>query len=176
MENTPPFDPGKRHALGKILGIGTGHLKSKVNLYLDQGATIVAADTGPQGGYDAAEPNPWDKYQDCSHSHWHNALMWGQGISNASIAGPGLLWGKGLTRGRGETGAGVGDKTISLKNCHNVTIRDIYFCASVPHGSHFAILATGVDNLTIDNVILGTNRDGMDIDCCRNVRVSDCTE
>jgi hypothetical protein len=31
-----------------------------------------------------------------------------------------------------------------------------------------------VDNLTIENVKIDTNRDGMDIDCCRNVRVSDC--
>ena len=33
---------------------------------------------------------------------------------------------------------------------------------------------TGVDNLTIDNLKLDTDRDGMDIDCCRNVRVSNC--
>ena len=37
------------------------------------------------------------------------------------------------------------------------------------------ILATGVDNLTIDNLKIDTNRDGMDIDCCRNVRVSNCS-
>jgi len=147
------------------------HLKSKVSLYLDHGATILAAETGEQGSYDPAEPNPWDKYQDFGHSHWHNALLWGEGISDVSIVGPGLIWGKGLTRGRGETGAGVGDKSISLKNCHNITIRDI----SILHGGHFGILATGVDNLTIDNVLLDTNRDGMDIDCCRNVRVSNCT-
>ena len=34
---------------------------------------------------------------------------------------------------------------------------------------------TGVDNLTIDNLTIDTDRDGMDIDCCRNVRVSNCT-
>ena len=34
---------------------------------------------------------------------------------------------------------------------------------------------TGVDNLTIDNVKVDTNRDGFDIDACRNVRVSNCT-
>jgi polygalacturonase len=147
------------------------HLKSNVDLYLDQGATILAAETGEQGSYDPAEPNAWDKYQDFGHSHWHNALLWGEGISDVSILGPGLMWGKGLTKGRGETGAGVGDKSISLKNCHNITLRDI----SILHGGHFAILATGVDNLTIDNVMLDTNRDGMDIDCCHNVRVSNCT-
>jgi len=43
------------------------------------------------------------------------------------------------------------------------------------HGGHFAILATGVDNLTIDNLKIDTNRDGMDIDCCHNVRISNCS-
>ncbi len=149
------------------------HLKSNVVLYLDQGATILAAETpeGGREGYDPAELNSWDQYQDFGHSHWHNSLMWGEGMENISILGPGRIWGKGLTRGKNERGAGVGDKSISLKNCHNVTIRDI----SILHGGHFGILATGVDNLTIDNVKIDTNRDGMDIDCCRNVRVSNCS-
>src|SRR2546421_10497541 len=64
-----------------------------------------------------------------------------------------------------------GNKSISLKLCRNVIIRDI----SILHGGHFAILATGVDNLTIDNVKIDTNRDGIDIDACKNVRVSNCT-
>ena len=67
--------------------------------------------------------------------------------------------------------AGIGNKSIALKNCHNVILRDF----SILHGGHFAILATGVDNLTIDNLKIDTNRDGMDIDCCRNVRVSNCS-
>jgi polygalacturonase len=148
------------------------HLKSNVALYLDRGATVVGGDTGEQGGaYDAAEPGVNNEYEDFGHRHWHNAMMWGEELENVSILGPGLIWGKGLTRGRNETGKGVGDKTIALKRCHNVTIRDI----SILHGGHFGILATGVDNLTIDNLIIDTNRDGMDIDCCRNVRVSNCT-
>ena len=32
-----------------------------------------------------------------------------------------------------------------------------------------------MDNLTIDNLKIDTNRDGMDIDCCRNVRISNCS-
>ena len=42
-------------------------------------------------------------------------------------------------------------------------------------GGHFALLATGVDNLTIDNVKVDTNRDGFDIDACRNVRIANCS-
>jgi polygalacturonase len=67
-------------------------------------------------------------------------------------------------------GPGIGNKAISLKSAHNVILRDF----SIYEGGHFAILATAVDGLTIDNVKIDTNRDGMDIDCCRNVRVSNC--
>ena len=218
-------------------------LKSHVDLYLSQGSAIIAADsplpgqaTGYMGGtYDPAEPKTaWDAYQDYGHQHWHNSLLWGDGISDFSITGPGLIWGKGLSfgagpgrppadsggatgvgthverpgdiasagaaggssaaGGRGGAGAaagpggaarpgrgnypqfqaeqaGVGNKAIGLKNCHNVVLRDF----SILKGGHFAILVTGVDNLTIDNLKIDTDRDGMDIDCCKNVRVSNCT-
>ncbi len=67
--------------------------------------------------------------------------------------------------------AGVGNKAIALKNCRNVTFSDF----SVLKGGHFGFLLTGVDNLTLDNIKIDTDRDGMDIDCCQNVRVSNCT-
>jgi len=154
------------------------HLKSKVALFLDQGTKIVAADPAADGatGYDAAESNkPWEDYQDYGHNHWHNSLIWGEGLEGVSIYGPGLIWGKGLSRGWGAgptaEDPGVANKAIALKNCRNVLLRDF----SILHGGHFGILATGVDNLTIDNLKIDTNRDGMDIDCCRNVHVSNCS-
>ncbi|HXE07025.1 MAG TPA: glycosyl hydrolase family 28-related protein [Acidobacteriaceae bacterium] len=230
-------------------------LKTKVDLYLGQGSTIIAADspkpgetTGYMGGtYDAAEPKTsYDAYQDYGHNHWHNSLFWGEGITDISITGPGLLWGRGLSFGAGPgrppgapqragfgpermdrptaagesaqldrqsqgiagsapagsagrpaggggqgggRGAGfgprtrgdypmyqaeqpgVGNKTIALKNCRNVIFRDF----SILKGGHFGLLLTGVDNLTIDNLTIDTDRDGMDIDCCKNVHVSNCT-
>jgi polygalacturonase len=177
------------------------HLKSNVALYLDQGATIVAASTSNSVKYDAPEPNEWDKYQDFGHSHWHNSLIWGENLTNVSILGPGMIWGKGLVRSGGQSRTqqqndalnfardqepktpfgypnprdavepGWGNKSIALKNCRNVNIRDI----TISHGGHFAILATGVDNLTIDNLKIDTNRDGIDVDACKNVRISNCT-
>jgi len=147
-----------------------------VILQLDDGATLIAADSPTGGGsegkpaYDAAEPNQWDMYQDFGHSHFHNSLLWGDGISNIAIQGTGRIWGKGLSRGQNAQVPGVGNKSISLKNCHNVLLRDF----SILHGGHFGILATGVDNLTIDNLMIDTNRDGMDVDACRNVRISNC--
>jgi len=154
------------------------HLKSKVALYLEQAATIVAAESTSSGagGYDLAEPKTaWDAYQDFGHNHWHNSLLWGEGLENISIFGPGLIWGRGLSRGFGQGPVaekpGVANKAIALKNCRNITLRDL----SILKGGHFCILATGVDNLTIDNLRIDTDRDGIDIDCCRNVRVSNCS-
>jgi polygalacturonase len=177
-------------------------LKSNIALYLDQGATILAADPKDgDGKYDPPEPNPSDQYQDFGHTHWHNSLIWGENLENISILGPGRIWGKGLVRSgnqsrtkeqndalekqgpdpkagpfgypnaRDAVEPGWGNKAISLKLSRNVIIRDI----SILHGGHFAILATGVDNLTIDNVKIDTNRDGIDVDACKNVRISNCT-
>ncbi|ADV81685.1 rhamnogalacturonidase [Terriglobus saanensis] len=174
---------------GKYLSFSL-RMKSYVHLYLSQGCILIAADspspgqtTGYRGGtYDAAEPNTaWDAYQDYGHNHWHNSLIWAEDAHDLSISGPGLIWGKGLSNGRSRKDnsgfdftaeqAGVGNKAIAMKNCFNVMLADF----SVLKGGHFCLLLTGVDNLTIDNLKMDTDRDGMDIDCCKNVRVSNCT-
>src|SRR5947207_165789 len=162
---------------------------------------IVAANTLSDAQYDPPEPNRWDAYQDFGHTHWHNSLIWGENLTNVSILGPGMIWGKGLVRTGAQSRSqqqndalnakranepktpfgypnprdavepGWGNKSIALKNCRNVLIRDI----TILHGGHFAILATGVDNFTIDNVKIDTNRDGIDVDACKNVRISNCS-
>ncbi len=74
------------------------HLKSHITLLLDAGATIVAADApvaGAGGGYDPAEPNAWDKFQDFGHSHWHNSLIWGEEPAEYFHRGPGTDLGQG---------------------------------------------------------------------------------
>ena len=159
------------------------HLQSHVTLFLDQGAVILAADAPPEGssgGYDAPEPKqPWEAYQDFGHNHWHNSLIWGVGLEDITICGPGRIWGRGLSRANGPDSRnpaqrrilGVGNKSIALKNCRNVVLKDF----QILQGGWFGILVTGVDNLTIDHLTIDTNRDGMDIDCCRNVHVSNCT-
>lgn len=173
------------------------HLKSNITLYIDNGATILAADPAVhKGTYDLPEPNAFDMYQDFGHSHWQNSLIWGISVENVAIIGQGKIDGKGLSRRspgprrprtEGETPAsmannvsplgetsdrkemnGHGTKAIALKLSRNVTLRDF----TIFQGGHFALLATGVDNLTIDNLRVDTNRDGFDIDACRNVRIS----
>jgi polygalacturonase len=149
---------------------GSIRLTSNVAVYLGQGSTIIATTDSPEVNYDSAEASANTVYQDYGHSHWHNALIWGDSLHDISIIGPGKIYGKGLVKDWAKDGK-TADKSISLHECYNVTIRDV----TIVHGGWFAILATGVDNFTLDNLKIDTNRDGIDIDCCKNVRVSNCS-
>lgn len=176
-------------------------LKSHVTLHLSEGAELIAADPKLHAGeYDPFEPNPFDLYQDFGHSHWHNSLIWGEGLAHIGITGAGLINGEGLTREgpgsqwkkqagefplsmRGLSAevmaelapevsamAGLGNKSIALKNCQHVTLRGF----TIKNGGHFALLATGVEDLAIENLTIDTNRDGLDIDGCKRVRITGC--
>lgn len=146
----------------------TIHLQSRITLYLDQGAVLIAA----PDGYDLPESNAYDQYQDYGHSHFNNSLITGSGLHDIAILGPGKIWGKGLLRDSARQGKenGYGNKTISLRQCHKVTFRDF----TISHGGWFCALLNAVDNLTIDNVTMDTNRDGINIISCKNVRISNC--
>ena len=151
---------------------GSIHLRSSLNLLLDAGAVILGA---PQQlkAYDPAEPFEGPAYQDGGHTYFHDSLIWGENLTNVSITGPGWINGGGITHKDKEPGLGpigLGDKALALKSCQNVLLRDF----TIFHGGHFAVLVTGCDNLTVDNVTMDTDRDGIDIDCCRNTMVANC--
>lgn len=168
---------------------GSIHLKSNINLYIGSGATILGA---PQemNAYDLTEDWEGIAYQDGGHTYFHNSLIWGENLTNVSITGPGMINGGGLVKSdalldrmcgfstwdkpdaerKAYEPVRLGNKAIALKLCRNVLMRDF----TVYHGGHFAILATGCDGMTVDNVTMDTNRDGIDIDCCRNTTVSNC--
>jgi polygalacturonase len=148
---------------------GSIHLKNNISLFIDRGATIIAAPVSAKNDYDEEEPGVNNKFQDIGHSHWHNSLIWGEDLHDVSIIGKGTIWGKGLYSDWIYNKQSA-NKSIALLCCRNVTIRDI----SILHGGWFAILATGVDNFALDNVKMDTNRDGVDIDCCMNVRITNC--
>lgn len=155
---------------------GSIRMKSNVHLYLDAGARILAAPASMKA-YDESEPFDFPEYQDGGHTYFHNSLIWAEGQENVSITGPGVIDGSGLTKEDTETAGnveggsiGTGDKSIALKLCKNILIRDV----TITNGGHFAIIITGCERGTIDNVTIDTNRDGIDIDCCKYITVSNC--
>lgn len=150
------------------------HLRSNITLRLEKGAVIKAAPVTDSEGYDEAEPND-SRYQDFGHSHWHNSLIWGEGLHNVTLEGEGLIDGTDvLSRGSTRRGHGGGptiaNKAVAMRDCQQVTIRGLSFLSC----GHFALLLTGVDHLLIENVTCDTNRDGFDIDCCERVTVRNC--
>ncbi|MEV4178319.1 glycosyl hydrolase family 28 protein [Nonomuraea sp. NPDC049709] len=121
----------------------TIHLKSHVTLRLDAGATLLAAGSG----MDAPESNPYDDYQDYGHSHFHNSLMWGSGITDFHITGSGTIDGDGnlIT---GDPDSGEADKALTLTECSDISLTGVTF----RRGGHFAALINGCHDITIDNL------------------------
>ena len=153
---------------------GSIRMKSNIDLHLSAGAKILAA-PAEMKAYDESEVFGAPEYQDGGHTYFHNSLIWAEGQHDVSITGRGMIDGEGLTRRDTEKAVnvqggsiGTGDKAIALKQCRNVTIRDI----TIYRGGHFAIIVTGCEIGTIDNVTIDTNRDGIDIDCCKYFTVS----
>ena len=157
-------------------------LSSCVRLFLDRGAVIVAAEppapSSVTGGYDLPEDSiaARSPFQDFGHSHWRNSLIWGIDLHDIAIEGEGLIWGRGLVNGDYEPGhppamqPGVGNKAIALRGCRNVVLKDF----SILEAGHFGVLATGTDAIRAEGLKIDTNRDGLNFDCCRGVRVIGC--
>jgi polygalacturonase len=134
----------------------TIHLKSNVTIQVDS-------------GYDAAESNPNDKFQDFGHSHFHNAMFFGDRLSNIGFTGSGVIDGGGsfIT---GNPKNGQADKLISLTRCKGLVLSGI----TLRRGGHFAALINGCDNVTSNNLRIDTasDRDGWNIISTTNIKIS----
>ena len=155
---------------------GSIRMKSHVELHLSAGAKILAAPASMKA-YDEAESWEGPAYQDGGHTYFKNSLIYAIGQEHVSITGRGMIDGQGLTKKDTEKGGvvnggniGTGDKAIAFKLCRNILIRDV----TIYRGGHFAIILTGCELGTVDNVTIDTNRDGFDIDCCKYLSVSNC--
>ena len=180
----------------------TIRLRDNIALVLSAGATIVAADPDTHGAnYDPPENYLEEQFQDFGITHVNNSLISGNGVSNVAIVGPGMLHGLGLDRdGPGDrwharqgwqSAAALGitprelalredkerapigraNKTVGLMNCRNVRLDGF----TILQAGHFAVIAHGCTNMQVQGLVIDTDRDGIDIDACRDVRVVNCT-
>jgi hypothetical protein len=154
---------------GTYLAGSSIHMLSNVTLSLVAGATLV----GAPSGYDPPEPNPNDQYQDFGHSHFHDAMIWGDGLHNIGFVGAGVIDGGGNLI-VGDPATGQADKIISLTRCDGLTVGN---GLTLRRGGHFAMLVNDCnhvysDHLTIDTA---TNRDGWNVISTRNVVITNIT-
>lgn len=155
---------------GSYKSQNTVHLKSNVTLQLDSGSTVLGSSAK---SYDKAESNPNDKFQDYGHSHFHDAMFYGDGLSNIGFTGSGTLDGDGnlIT---GNPGSGQADKIISLTRCTGLTLSGI----TLKRGGHFAALINGCANVVSDHLTIATSgdRDGWNIISTSNVTITNITD
>src|SRR2546429_2196242 len=150
---------------GTYLAGSSIHLMSDVTLRLDAGATLLGAPTG----YDVPEPNPNDAFQDFGHSHFHDAMIWGDNLKNIGFVGAGVIDGGGhfIT---GNPKPGQADKLIALTRCAGLTVNGI----TLRRGGHFAMLINGCDHVVSDHLTIdtATYRDGWNVIRTRDVLIT----
>jgi polygalacturonase len=140
---------------------GSLHLRNRIALVLDHGATIKASPD--QNDFDPYEELGFKNDADHETSFFHHSLIWAEDVEHVAILGTGTIDGNRTKRG--------GPKPIALKRCRNVTIKDI----TIRNAPNYAISLLGTDYVNIDGVnIFNGYCDGIDPDACRYVRIANC--
>jgi hypothetical protein len=140
---------------------GTLRLRSHITLRLDAGATLIASKADED--FDAVERLPYDAFSDPETSDFRSALLQGRDLVDVTILGPGRIDGNRSSRG--------GPKPIALKLCRNIRIRDL----TLANAPNYNISLLGCDDVEIHRVTIENGySDGIDPDCCRNVRIDGC--
>ncbi len=140
---------------------GSLHLREHVTFHLDNGATLLASPD--DADFDPYERLGFDNDSDDETSLFHFSLIWAEDVSHIAITGLGTI--DSNREGR------EGPKTIGLKRCRHVTIRDI----TIRNAGNYCISLLGTDHVNIDGVsIFRSFCDGIDPDCCHHVSISNC--
>jgi hypothetical protein len=140
---------------------GTVRLRSRVSLYLENGAVMVASQE--RGDFDELEKLDFNSYSDDETTDFNYALIRGRDVERVSIMGPGLI---DMARSKRH-----GPKPIALKLCRDILIRDV----TIENSPNYNISLLGCDYVDILGVTIRKGYcDGIDPDSCRYVRIANC--
>lgn len=140
---------------------GTLHLRSNILLELSAGATLIGS--LDENDFDPRETLEFDSHADQETSCFRHSLIFGENLTNVSVAGSGKIDARGARRG--------GPKIIALRNCRQISIRGISLCGAANYNLSFL----GCERIDIQYItILNGFVDGIDLDCCRYVTIANC--
>jgi hypothetical protein len=148
--------------------IGTLILKDNVELHLEPGAMLLGS------------PNFRD-YAEIIHKldsrtnglYAKHFMIFAEGAKNISITGTGIIHGNGLKNFQESDPQNERPFMVRLVNCENVTIRDVKLLESANWTLHLlGCRDVNIDGIVIENHV-DSNRDGIDIDACNRVTISD---
>ena len=141
---------------------GTLHLRSHLSLVIAKGATLVASPHDRQ--FSPLRPDYGDTVDELETANASFALLSGARLSDVTLAGRGTI---DMNRG-----AANGPKGIGLRECSNVAIDSL----TVRNAPNRNIELLGCEHVTITGVqIVNGYVDGIDPDCCQDVRISGCS-
>ena len=147
--------------------VGTLILKDNVEFHLQPGALILGSPDYKD--YDEII----HKYDSRTNGLYAKHFMiFAKDAKNISITGTGVIHGNGLENYQESDPQNLRPFMIRLVNCENVTIRDVKLLESANWTLHLlGCRDVNIDGIAIEN---GTrsNRDGVDIDACNRVMVS----
>lgn len=138
-----------RFPAGRYL-CSTLRLASHVHLRLDAGARIVGVDDCERYGTIDPQQAPGRS------GRWHRALILGQGLSDLSITGDGVIDGRHVFDARGEEKM-RGPHTILLSDCQRVSIRGV----RIENSANYAVMLLGCSHVEVRQVRIEGGWDGV---------------
>ena len=148
---------------------GTFYLQSNMEFNIPAGSAIL-------GSRDIND-YPRDFNDVVEQQHHSPALIVAEDKENITISGYGVVDGRGSTEFFPAVRAGDEmDRPMLLRfnNCRNIYLRDIQFKNSASWGLHFINCENvHINGISIDSM-LNRNNDGLDLDGCRDVFISNC--
>lgn len=144
---------------------GTLYLKSNVTLELSSGSTLL-------GSKDLNDyPPTVQAFRSYTDNYTDKSLIYGENLENIAIVGRGVIDGQGASfKGPYK----VRPYLIRFVTCRNVSVRDITLKDSPMWVQHYlACDDVNIRGITVRSRCNGNN-DGINIDCCHRVRISDC--
>lgn len=156
---------------GKYLS-GTIFFRSNVSIYLDAGATLLGSKN--LGDY----PKTICEYRSYTDNYTVRSLIYAEKVDNISIMGMGTVDGQGAAFNHFQTKEDPGYKQrpymFRFIECKNIKVRDITIINSPMWVQHYlACEDVLIDGITV-NSFVAWNNDGIDIDSCSEVRISNC--
>jgi polygalacturonase len=160
---------------GKFIS-GTIFLKSHVTLYLDAGAVL-------EGSRNIKDyPEIISKVRSYTDNYTNKSLIYGEELENIAITGHGTIDGNGadfivsdeLIKNDLSASYKARPFMIRVINCKDILIRDVTMLNSPMWVQHYLLCYDlNIDGITVDSRV-NHNNDGIDIDGCSKVRISNC--
>jgi polygalacturonase len=160
---------------GKYIS-GTIFLKNFVTLHLESGAVL-------EGSRNLSDyPVTVSKIRSYTDNYTNKSLIYGEDLNHISITGHGTINGNGgsfkvsneLRKANLFDSFKMRPYIIRMINCENVTVKEITINDSPMWVQHYlACRYVNIDGITINSRV-NDNNDGIDIDACENVRISNC--